>query len=57
MSARLIPRLEELVAKAVEGGARCLVGGKRFSSEEAKEGSFFEPTLLVDVEEWMDIAK
>ena len=54
VSSRLIPRLEELVAKAVEGGARCLVGGKRF---ECGQGSFFEPTLLVDVEEWMDLAR
>lgn len=43
---RLFGRLEALIAQAVKGGARCLVGGRRVSD---RHGHYFEPTLLVDV--------
>lgn len=46
---RLFDELEELIAEAVEQGARCLVGGKRFISEDFPTGHYFSPTLLVDV--------
>lgn len=46
---RLFDDLEELIAEAVEDGARCLVGGKRFVNEEMPHGHYFSPTLLVDV--------
>ncbi|KAK4704146.1 hypothetical protein P7C70_g2068, partial [Phenoliferia sp. Uapishka_3] len=55
VSDRLIPRLEELVQLAVKDGARLISGGKRGKVGEG--GSWFEPTLLVDVEEGMDIAR
>ena len=43
---RLFNRLEGLLAQAVKGGAKCLVGGRRLSD---RRGHYFEPTLLVDV--------
>jgi acyl-CoA reductase-like NAD-dependent aldehyde dehydrogenase len=43
---RLFDRLEGLIAQAVKGGAKCLVGGRRASD---RHGHYFEPTLLVDV--------
>ena len=43
---RLFDRLEGLIAQAVKGGARCLVGGRRVSD---RRGHYFEPTLLIDV--------
>lgn len=42
-------RLEELVQDAVNKGARCLVGGKRFQHPLHPQGHYFAPTLLVDV--------
>ncbi|HWI21590.1 MAG TPA: NAD-dependent succinate-semialdehyde dehydrogenase [Baekduia sp.] len=38
-------KVEELVAEAVDGGARVLTGGSRFG----EQGYFFEPTVLEDV--------
>ena len=46
---RLFDELEELIAEAVKGGARCLVGGKRHTDAEFSSGHYFAPTLLVDV--------
>ena len=45
--------IEELVEDAVSKGARVLVGGKR--NKQLEPGLFFEPTLLVDVDESMRI--
>ncbi|RQR97812.1 NAD-dependent succinate-semialdehyde dehydrogenase [Burkholderia sp. Bp8991] len=42
---RQLAKMEELIADAVERGARVLAGGKRI----AGEGYFFEPTVLADV--------
>lgn len=42
---RQLAKMEELVADAVERGARVLAGGKRIEGE----GFFFEPTVLADV--------
>lgn len=57
VSDRLFPKLEKLIEDAVAKGARCLVGGKRWKGEEGDRGSYFQPTLLVDVTEEMDIAR
>lgn len=44
--------VERLVEKAVEQGARILVGGKRVMAER---GDYFEPTVLADVTPDMEI--
>ena len=49
-------QLEKLVTDAVNQGARCLVGGKRFVHPRYPEGHYFQPTLLVDVTTSMRIA-
>ena len=48
-----VAKVEEHVADAVEKGARVLAGGKR----HALGGSFFEPTILVDVTPAMKVAR
>lgn len=50
-------RLERLIAEAVAGGARLLVGGQRFTHESHPRGHYFMPTLLVDVTSEMKIAQ
>lgn len=42
---RQLAKMEELIADAVERGAKILAGGKRIDGE----GYFFEPTVLADV--------
>ncbi|KVF77224.1 NAD-dependent succinate-semialdehyde dehydrogenase [Burkholderia sp. FL-7-2-10-S1-D7] len=42
---RQLAKMEELIADAVERGARVLAGGKRIEGQ----GYFFEPTVLADV--------
>lgn len=49
-------QLEKLVTDAVNQGARCLVGGKRFMHPKYPKGHYFQPTLLVDVTASMRIA-
>lgn len=49
-------QLEKLVTDAVNQGARCLVGGKRFVHHKYPKGHYFQPTLLVDVTPSMRIA-
>ena len=44
-------RLEFLVQDAVKNGARLLQGGKRYKHPKSPNGFYFEPTLLVDVNE------
>jgi len=46
-------RVMGYIQKGVEGGAKCLIGGKRFGNE----GYFVEPTLFVEVKDDMQIAK
>ena len=50
-------QLERLIADAVNQGARCLVGGKRFIHPVFPKGQYFSPTLLVDVTPQMRIAQ
>ena len=47
--------IESLVNDALERGATALVGGKRARSGKLGNGLYFEPTLLVDVDESMRI--
>ena len=49
-------RLEDLIADAVSQGAKCLVGGKRYTHSKFPKGHYFQPTLLVDVTPSMRIA-
>ncbi len=51
---RQLEIIEELLADATQKGARILVGGKRRTE---LGGQFFEPTVLVDVDHSMRIAK
>lgn len=51
MNEAAVAKCEAQVADAVSKGARLLVGGRR----HALGGTFFEPTLLADVTEDMDI--
>lgn len=51
------PRLETLIADAVNQGARCLVGGTRHVHPKYPQGHYFSPTLLVDVTSSMRIAQ
>jgi len=45
-----LERVEELVEDAKRSGARVVAGGKRFSPN-GKNGYFYEPTILADVQE------
>ena len=56
ISSASFSRLENLVAEAVEQGARCLIGGKRHQHPDFS-GHYFQPTLLVDVTPAMRIAQ
>ena len=49
-------QLEDLITDAVCQGARCLVGGKRYTHPKYSKGHYFQPTLLVDVNPSMQIA-
>ncbi|KAK9238700.1 Aldehyde/histidinol dehydrogenase [Lipomyces kononenkoae] len=49
--------LERLIADAAKTGATLVCGGKRYSHPEHALGSYFQPTLLVDVTPEMEIAK
>jgi succinate-semialdehyde dehydrogenase/glutarate-semialdehyde dehydrogenase len=48
-----VVRLEGMIADALQQGARVLTGGKR----HALGGQFFEPTVLVDVQPTMRLAR
>ncbi len=48
---KAVEKVEEHVADALEKGARVVTGGKR----HAKGGTFFEPTVLVDVKTSMKV--
>lgn len=51
-----VRKVEEQVTDAVQKGAKVVVGGKRPQAEELKNGSFYEPTVLTDVNESMLIS-
>lgn len=56
ISSASFERLEGLVRDAVAKGAKLLVGGKRLEHPIHPRGSYFAPTLLVDVTSDMAIA-
>lgn len=56
ISSTPIPRLEQLLKSAESAGAQILAGGKPFVHSEFPQGSYFEPTLVVNVTMDMDIA-
>ena len=43
--------IEEQLKDAVDRGAKVLTGGKRPDGEQFRKGTYFEPTILVDVPE------
>lgn len=49
--------LEDLIAAAVEQGAQLHLGGHRKVHPELQGSSYFEPTLLTEVTEDMEIAQ
>ncbi|AEJ43450.1 aldehyde dehydrogenase [Alicyclobacillus acidocaldarius] len=50
-----LERVDGFVRRAVEQGGRVLVGGKR--PEHLKRGAFYEPTVIVDVDETCEITR
>ncbi len=50
-------RLEKLIEDAQASGARLLCGGNRYVHPKYPSGTYFEPTLLVDVQADMEISK
>lgn len=50
-----VDRIEGLVRRAIDGGARLIVGGKR--GHRVGKGFWFEPTVLADVDEDSEIAQ
>ncbi len=48
-----VEKVERHVSDAVAKGAKVLVGGSRASGEDLKSEQYFEPTLLIDVDESM----
>ncbi|KAH0608937.1 uncharacterized protein H6S33_001165 [Morchella sextelata] len=50
-------KLEEWIHDAVQKGAKCLVGGKRYLHPKHPKGHYFSPTLLIDVTPDMLIAQ
>ncbi|ACV58634.1 aldehyde dehydrogenase [Alicyclobacillus acidocaldarius] len=50
-----LERVHGFVRRAVEQGGRVLVGGKR--PEHLKRGAFYEPTVIVDVDETCEITR
>jgi aldehyde dehydrogenase (NAD+) len=50
-----VDRIEGLVDRAVEAGARIVVGGKR--ADRNGKGFWFEPTVIADVDENSEIAQ
>lgn len=51
-----IAKVERLVTRAVQSGARIVIGGKRHSLFHLGGGAFFEPTILTDIAADMDIS-
>lgn len=48
-------RLEELIDDAVTKGAKLVHGGKPYQHPNYPQGHYFEPTLLIDVDQTMEI--
>ncbi|KAJ1971078.1 Meiotic Sister-Chromatid recombination aldehyde dehydrogenase [Dimargaris xerosporica] len=52
-----LAKLERLVADAVEQGAKVMAGGKRWVNPQYPQGTYFEPTVLVNVTPAMTISQ
>ena len=52
-----VRKIEELVEDAVQRGARVARGGSRLTGERYDRGSFFAPTVLLDVTPQMRVAR
>ncbi len=50
-------RVERLVHEAREGGARVVVGGARVDEESLRDGFFFQPTALADLDRSLSILR
>lgn len=50
-------RVERLVDEARAGGARVVVGGARVADEHLRDGFFFQPTALADVDRSLPILR
>ncbi len=50
-------QLEEIVNRAVEAGARVVLGGKRPEGEQFKKGHWYEPTILTECTNQMDVMR
>ncbi|WP_059020177.1 aldehyde dehydrogenase family protein [Mycobacterium sp. M26] len=50
-----VDRMAGLVERAIDAGARLVVGGKR--ADRDRKGNWYEPTLLADVDENAEIAQ
>jgi lactaldehyde dehydrogenase/glycolaldehyde dehydrogenase len=57
ISAAELEKVERIVAKALQQGARAQIGGGRLSGGEYERGHFYGPTLLTDVTHEMDIVR
>ncbi|KAJ1980656.1 Meiotic Sister-Chromatid recombination aldehyde dehydrogenase [Dimargaris verticillata] len=52
-----LAKLERLAANAVDQGAKVMAGGKRWVNPLYPQGTYFEPTVLVNVTLAMDISQ
>jgi lactaldehyde dehydrogenase/glycolaldehyde dehydrogenase len=50
-----VEKLERIVARAQEQGAQVVMGGKRPEGEEFQRGFWYEPTVVTDVRNDMEI--
>lgn len=53
---RAVQSMEHAVAAAVAAGATIATGGRRADRDDTRHGSFFEPTVLADVDPTMSLA-
>lgn len=57
ISAAELEKVERIVEKALQQGARARIGGGRLTGGEYAQGHFYGPTLLTDVTHEMDIVR
>ncbi len=57
IDARALERVSALVAEAVRDGGLVLTGGKRLTGGAYDQGNFFPPTVIVNVQDEMRIAR
>ncbi|BAK84886.1 aldehyde dehydrogenase [Komagataeibacter medellinensis] len=57
ISADELKKVDDMVRRAVEQGAKVELGGRRLTGGEYDKGNFYAPTLLTNVKEDMDIVR